>query len=164
MSNNNKHLPLFGVGPVIVYGQVLITAIAIWLTYVFDVGFASFDILKIPFLVVGIILIIFGFYLDLSAKYKSKLFKHVEENKLITDGVYAYTRNPVYSGGFLICVGAIFIANNLLLFIVPIICWIYMTIFLIKTEEVWLKDLYGQEYIEYCKKVNRCIPWMPKRR
>ena len=49
MINNNKHLPLFGVGPVIAYGQVLITAIAIWLTYVFDVGFASFDFLKIPF-------------------------------------------------------------------------------------------------------------------
>ena len=51
---------------------------------------------KVPFLVVGILLIIFGFYLDLSAKYKSKLFQNVEENRLITDGVYAYTRNPVY--------------------------------------------------------------------
>ncbi len=160
MRNNNKHLPLFGVGPVIVFGQVFITAIAIWLTFVLDIGFASFDILKIPFLVVGIIFILFGFYLDVSAKYKSKLFKNVEENKLITDGVYAYTRNPVYSGALLICVGAIFIANNLLLFIVPVICWIYMTIFLIKTEEVWLKDLYGQEYVEYCKRVNRCIPWV----
>ena len=100
MSNINKHLPLFGVGPVIVYGQVLMTAITIGLTYVFDVSFASFDILKIPFLVVGIILIIFGFYLDLSAKYKSKLFQNVEENRLITDGVYAYTRNPVYEGRF----------------------------------------------------------------
>ena len=162
MGNNNKHLPLFGVGPVIVFGQVLITAIAIGLTYVFDVNFASFDILEIPFIVIGILFIMFGFYLDLSAKYKSKLFKNVEENKLITDGVYAYTRNPVYSGGFLICVGAVFSANNLLLFIVPVVCWIYMTIFLIKTEEVWLKDLYGQAYIEYCKKVNRCIPWVPR--
>lgn len=164
MGNNNKHLPLFGVGPVIVFGQVLITAIAIGLTYVFDVNFASFDILEIPFIVIGILFIMFGFYLDLSAKYKSKLFKNVEENKLITDGVYAYTRNPVYSGGFLICVGAVFIANNLLLFIVPVVCWIYMTIFLIKTEEVWLKDLYGQDYIEYCKKVNRCIPWVPRKK
>ena len=164
MGNNNKHLPLFGVGPVIVFGQVLITAIAIGLTYVFDVNFASFDILEIPFIVIGILFIMFGFYLDLSAKYKSKLFKNVEENKLITDGVYAYTRNPVYSGGFLICVGAVFSANNLLLFIVPVVCWIYMTIFLIKTEEVWLKDLYGQDYIEYCKKVNRCIPWVPRKK
>ena len=45
-------------------------------------------------------MIIFGFYLDLSAKYKSKLFQNVEENRLITEGVYAYTRNPVYAGGF----------------------------------------------------------------
>lgn len=164
MGNGNKHLPLFGVGPVIVFGQVLITAIAIGLTYMFDFNFASFDMLKIPFLVIGIMFIIFGLYLDFSAKYKSKLFKNVEENKLITDGVYAYTRNPVYSGGYLICVGAVFIANNLLLFIVPVVCWIYMTIFLIKTEEVWLNDLYGQDYIEYCKKVNRCIPWVPRKK
>lgn len=163
-SDNNKHLPLFGVGPVIVFGQVLITAIAILLTFIVDVSFASFDILRIPFLVIGVIMIILGFYLDICAKYKSKLFKNVEENKLITDGVYAYTRNPVYAGAFLICVGAVFIVNNLLLFIIPVICWIYMTIFLIKTEEVWLKDLYRQEYIEYCKKVNRCIPWVQKKR
>ena len=78
MNNNNKHLPLFGVGPVIVYGQVLITAIAIWLTYVFDVGFASFDILRIPFLVVGILLIIFGFYLDLSANFLKGVFRSVK--------------------------------------------------------------------------------------
>ena len=30
------------------------------------------------------------------------------------------------------------------------------------TEEKWLEELYGQEYIDYCKKVNRCIPWFPK--
>lgn len=34
-----------------------------------------------------------------------------------------------------------------------------MTIFLIKTEEVWLKDLYGQEYIE---KIIASIPTMHK--
>lgn len=82
---------------------------------------------------------------------------------MITDGVYSVTRNPAYTGGFLICLGTIFIANNLLLFVVPIICWIYMTIFLINTEEKWLRDLYGQEYMDYCKKVNRCIPWFPKK-
>lgn len=107
-------------------------------------------------------MILFGAYLDLSAKLKSKLFQKVEENKLITDGVYGITRNPVYSGAFLECVGAVLIANNLLLLIVPVLCWIYMTIFLIHTEEKWLRKLYGQEYMDYCKKVNRCIPWFSK--
>ena len=31
------------------------------------------------------------------------------------------------------------------------------------TEEKWLANLYGQEYIDYCKRVNRCIPWLPRK-
>lgn len=87
----------------------------------------------------------------------------MEENKLITDGVYGVVRNPIYSGVLLVCTGAVLIANNLILLAVPVVCWIYMTLFLIKTEEKWLRELYGEEYISYCKRVNRCIPWFPKR-
>lgn len=77
--------------------------------------------------------------------------------------LYGVVRNPVYGGVLLICSGIVFMFNNLLLLIVPLVCWIYVTVFLITTEEKWLKDLYGQEYIDYCKKVNRCIPWFPKK-
>ena len=119
--------------------------------------------LSIPLKVLGVFLIIFGFYLDISAKYKSKLFDRVAENKLITDGVYAIVRNPVYGGMLIVCTGTVMIANNLLLLIIPFICWVYVTVFLIFTEEKWLKKLYGQEYADYCKRVNRCIPWFPKK-
>ena len=162
MEKEKNHLPLYGVGPIIIFGQMIFTAISIILTIIFDIKI-RFEVLRIPGIIVGIIMIGFGIYLDLSAKLKSKLFKRIEENKLITDGVYGITRNPVYSGSFLACVGAVIIANNLLLLIVPVICYIYMTVFLINTEEKWLKDLYGQEYVDYCKKVNRCIPWFPKK-
>ena len=37
---SKKHLPLFGVGPVIVYGQFFITGMAIVLSYIFDWSFA----------------------------------------------------------------------------------------------------------------------------
>ncbi|MDE6231736.1 MAG: isoprenylcysteine carboxylmethyltransferase family protein [Lachnospiraceae bacterium] len=163
MSKKN-HLPLYGVGPIIIYGQFVFTAISIILTYKFDSKFATINVLNILFKVMGILLISSGLYLDLSAKLKSKLFKSVEDNKLITDGVYSIVRNPVYSGALLACTGVVLIANNLILLIVPVICWLYMTLFLIKTEEKWLKELYGQEYVLYCKKVNRCIPWFPKKK
>ena len=91
------------------------------------------------------------------------MFDSIVENKLIVTGVYSVVRNPIYSAFFMICIGAVLIANNLILFVIPVICWIYMTVFLKKTEEKWLADLYGQEYKDYCKKVNRCIPWFPKR-
>lgn len=162
--NRKNHLPLYGVGPIIVYGQFVFTAISIMLTYIFEFGFLTISAFNILFRVIGILLIVSGIYLNLSAKLKSKLFKNVEDNKLKTDGVYSIVRNPVYSGALLVCTGAVLIANNLILLIVPVICWLYMTLFLMKTEEKWLEELYGQEYVSYCKRVNRCIPWFTKQK
>ena len=159
-----SHLPLLGVGPVIIAGQVLITVIGVIASYRGCFAAGETALLNIPLKIVGVGLVLFGFFLNYSAKRRSKLFEMVAENKLITTGVYGIVRNPVYSAFFLACTGAVCIFNNLILFLIPVICWIYMTIFLKLTEEKWLSDLYGQEYIEYCKKVNRCIPWFPKRR
>ena len=158
------HLPLLGVGPVIVAGQVLITLIGVIASYrgYFDAG--KIELLNVPLKIVGVGLMVFGFFLNYCAKHRSKLFEMVAENKLITTGVYSIVRNPVYSAVFLACTGAVCISNNLILFLTPVICWSYMTIFLKLTEEKWLTDLYGQEYMDYCKKVNRCIPWFPKRK
>ncbi len=159
-----NHLPLYGVGPIIVWGQFIFTAISIVLTCRFDLRFPTSDVISLLFKAIGIFLIAFGLYLDISAKLKSKIFESVAENKLLTDGVYGIVRNPVYSGALLACTGAVLLANNLILLPVPVICWLYMTLFLINTEEKWLKELYGQEYVSYCQKVNRCIPWFPKRK
>lgn len=159
-----NHLPLLGVGPVIIAGQILITVIGLIASYHGYFGAGKIELLNIPLKIVGVGLMAFGFFLNYSAKHNSKLFEMVAENKLITTGVYSIIRNPVYSAVLLACTGAVCISNNLILFFVPVICWIYMTIFLKLTEEKWLTDLYGGEYIEYCKKVNRCIPWFAKRK
>lgn len=159
-----KHLPLLGVGPIIIALQVVITVIGIIISCSGYLKFGEIELLNIPLKFIGISLICFGIYLNYSAKHKSKLFDMVTENKLITTGVYGIVRNPVYSAVFLMCTGAICMVNNLALFLIPVICWIYMTIFLKLTEEKWLTNLYGQEYIEYCKRVNRCIPWFPRRK
>lgn len=163
MSKTN-HLPLYGVGPVIVWGQFTLTAAAIILTNIYDFQFPAIPTISVLFKVIGILLIGCGLYLDLSAKLKSKIFKSVEDNHLITDGVYGIVRNPVYSGALLGCAGAVLMANNLILLVVPPLCWLYMTVFLVKTEEKWLGELYGQEYALYSKRVNRCIPWFPKKK
>lgn len=161
---NKNHLPLIGVGPVIVFGQILITVIGIRIARHAYPDAGKTGLLNIPLKIIGIGLIAFGIYLNYSAKRKSKLFEKVAENTLITDGIYGIVRNPVYSAVLLGCTGLICIANNLFLFVIPVVCWIYMTVFLMLTEEKWLKDLYGQAYTEYCKNVNRCIPWFPKRK
>ncbi|MBQ8996005.1 MAG: isoprenylcysteine carboxylmethyltransferase family protein, partial [Oscillospiraceae bacterium] len=76
-------------------------------------------------------------------------------------GAYAWVRNPIYSAFMILCTGVILILGNLYFLILPLIFWIFMTILMKHTEEVWLKDLYGKEYEDYCKRVNRCWPWLP---
>lgn len=161
--DKKKHLPVIGVGPLIVIPQILLTALSVVLSAkgYWDAG--KFSVLKIPFGIVGVIFIVFGICLWCGANFKTKVEQYITENRLATTGVYAIVRNPLYSAFLLACTGTVLLANNLFLFAVPLVCWIYMTIFLKLTEEKWLKDLYGQKYTDYCKKVNRCIPMFPKR-
>lgn len=99
-----------------------------------------------------------------SAKYTSKLFENISENILIQDGVYGWVRNPVYSAAFFISMGAVCMTNRLLLLVVVgMICWSYMSLLLVVTEEKWLRELYGKQYEVYFHSVNRCIPWFSKK-
>ena len=153
-----KHLPLIGVGPIIVIPQLILTIVGIIMTANGAIFNYSIEFLNIPFILLGVFLIVYGFMLWYGANFKTNIDKYIKNNQLATTGVYSLVRNPIYSAFFIFNIGAICIKNNLVLFIIPVISWIYMTIILINTEEKWLYNLYGKEYKLYCKKVNRCIP------
>ena len=58
-----------------------------------------------------------------------------------------------------VSIGTVCMTNRLILFVaVGIICWSYMSLLLVVTEEKWLRDLYGKQYEDYCNRVNRGIP------
>lgn len=157
---SKKNLPLYGIGPVIVFGQLLIAGGAIAISYKFKWDCYEYEMLNIPLKIIGILSVIFGLYLNYSAKHISNLFENVSENRLIQDGIYGYVRNPVYSAAFFVSIGIVSMTNRLILLVaVGIICWSYMSILLVVTEEKWLRDLYGKQYEDYCNRVNRCIPW-----
>lgn len=146
--------------PVIVFGQLLISGGAIAISYKFKWDCYEYEMLNIPLKIIGILSVIFGLYLNYSAKHISNLFENVSENRLIQDGIYGYVRNPVYSAAFFVSIGTVSMTNRLILLVaVGIICWSYMTLLLVVTEEKWLRDLYGKQYEDYCNRVNRCIPW-----
>ena len=162
MADKKKHLPMMGVGPI--YGAVIIavTVIAVITgkSTTFQTGRVTF--LKIPLLIIGILLIILGVYLWAGALFQSKIDSHIEENRLATTGVYALVRNPIYSAFMFFCTGALFIAGNIFFLPLFFFYWIFMTVLMKYTEEKWLKNLYGMEYEEYCRRVNRCIPWLQR--
>lgn len=153
------HLPIIGVGPMIVIPQLGLTICGCIFSKMGIIPQIKLGMLKIPCVLFGTFLILVGIYLWIYANFKDHINVGIKNNHLITTGVYALTRNPIYSAFFLVCCGAILWMNNLLLLLIPIICWLYMTIYLQQTEEKWLLDLYGKEYVEYCEKTNRIIPW-----
>ena len=153
-----EHLPIFGVGPIIILPQIIITIIGVILTEKGILLDWSLGILKIPLLILGVASVVCGILLLYGAIFKARIDRKIKENTLVTDGVYGIVRNPIYSAYYLVCLGVVLIENNYILFLVPILGYVYMTIILKNTEEKWLYTLYGEKYKEYCDKVNRCIP------
>ncbi|MBF1078243.1 MAG: isoprenylcysteine carboxylmethyltransferase family protein [Solobacterium sp.] len=157
------HLPILGVGPLYVITIVLITIISIIFSATRFIPVITFTNMRWIFILIGILCFIIGITLWLRAVIIDKLDTHIIKNELVTTGVYAYVRNPVYSAFMFVCTGVLLIYGNLVLLLLPIIYWGFMTILMKSTEEKWLEDLYGQEYIQYLQRVNRCIPWKGKK-
>jgi len=156
-----QKLPLFGVGPYIVYGIAMVNVIGIILFgYVLKIGILYKPWIFI-FRVVGTLLIIMGIGVWYIGAVRSDMDDSITENRLQTNGIYSWVRNPMYSGWWIALSGITLMWHNAWLLLFPIVDWIIMTVALIKTEEKWLLDLYGEEYAEYKKNVNRCIPWKP---
>ena len=162
MKQNQDHLPIYGVGPLYVFGIAAFTLAAVLLRN--HPAFASgrIEMGRPVLLIFGILLIIAGAALWIYAVPVSKIDDGINENRLVTTGAYALVRNPIYSAAMIICTGVILIVGNAWFFILPIIYWIFMTVLMKATEEKWLLDLYGKDYEDYCKRVNRCWPWFPK--
>ena len=158
-----QKLPLFGVGPYIIYGIAMVNVVGIILFgYVFEIGFLESP-WTIIFRVVGGLLIMLGGVIWYIGALRSDMDASITENRLQTKGIYALVRNPMYSGWWIALSGITLMWHNAWMLILPVIDWGIMTVALINTEEKWLLDLYGDKYAEYKKHVNRFIPWKRRR-
>jgi len=158
-----KKMSVLGIGPVYVISCLIITILAI---YISEKGFLNSGKvyeLKGFMVLIGVISIALGIALWLNAVVYQKMVKAIKNNKLLTTGVYSIVRNPIYSAFYFVLTGLLLIEANLWLLILPIIFWIYMSVLLKLTEEKWLLDAFGEEYIKYCSRVNRVFPWFPKK-
>lgn len=164
LKNYNKDgqkLPLFGIGPYMILGMGLTTLAGIILFgYVLKIGILDMFWIMV-FKIMGALLIVSGISIWFTGAVRSDMDDYIESNKLKTNGIYAWVRNPMYSGWWIAFAGITLMWHNIWMLVLPVINWIIMTITLINSEEKWLLDLYGAEYEIYKTKVNRCIPWKP---
>ncbi|CEM63026.1 isoprenylcysteine carboxylmethyltransferase family protein [Treponema phagedenis] len=152
-----NHLPLLGVGPLYVISIILITAAGGLFTCLGIIAGGKIPLI-VPCVIAGICFIGIGIALWIAAVFFSKIDANIIANKLVTDGVYRIVRNPIYSAFLFVCTGVLLLFCNWYLLLLPPIFFLYLTLLMKYTEEKWLLQQYGEEYQDYCKRVNRCIP------
>jgi protein-S-isoprenylcysteine O-methyltransferase Ste14 len=78
-------------------------------------------------------------------------------SKLVTGGVYRITRNPMYVGmGFILLAWAVFL-SAVLPFLGPVTFVLFLTRFQVLPEERALRQLFGEQYMQYTTSVRRWL-------
>lgn len=85
--------------------------------------------------------------------------KTIFANTLVTNGIFAHCRNPLYLGNLLILAGFFIIHNNPMVYIIGGIFFLLSYRAIVVAEEAYLYGKFGKEYEDYCSAVNR---WLPK--
>lgn len=160
----DKHLPVLGIGPFYVISCLLLMLFGLFLKARGLLHTGDISEYKTALTILGLLLIISGIALWLSAVLFQRMDKKIKAGQLVTTGAYALVRNPIYSAFLFLFSGILLLAHNKWLLILPLIYWGLLTILLKLTEEKWLIATFGEDYLRYTTSVNRIIPWFTKKK
>ena len=109
--------------------------------------------IQLFFTTTGFILVGLGFIL--MAVGWNRIYK--AKNNLVTSGIYSYTRHPQYLGLMMITLGLLsWVLTIITLLMWPVLCVMYYV--LAKREEKEMINKFGDEYMEYKRRVNMFVP------
>ena len=81
-----------------------------------------------------------------------------ERTELVTHGMFALSRNPIYSGMLLLGIGFVILVPHLLTAFFAILSFVGFELQVRKVEEPHLRSVHGQPYESYCQRVGRFLP------
>ena len=110
---------------------------------------------------VGVLLCLAGlFLLFLSLMSFGKSFRvgidPDHPDKLVTTGIFAFSRNPIYVAFGFVLLGQFLVFSNWIL-LVYMVAGIWLFDRQVSREEEYLRNRYGQQYSEYCDRVRRYL-------
>lgn len=78
-----------------------------------------------------------------------------DKTDLVTNGIYSFSRNPAFLGFDLVYLGILLMFFNLPLYIISLLAIIILHLQIVNVEEDFLIDTFGEEYLNYKRKVCR---------
>ena len=130
--------------------------------YFIDLIFDVYRIISYPYTLIGVLFLMFGFFIATKAL---KVFNKVgttkdpfgEPTALGTEGVFKYSRNPMYVGLVSITFGIAILFGSIVFFLAPLKLFLTLNFYFIPKEEKKLEKIFGKNYLDYKKKVRRWL-------
>lgn len=148
-------MTIFGIGPKLVGLSLVYSIIPAALTTAYP-DFFTISVLPGVFNFLGVVLLALGIPLWLLSIFP--LLTGFTQGKLCTTGVYSIVRNPMYSAFIVFIVPAITLFfRSWILFTIPVVMYLVFKK-LIKAEELYLEEQFGEKYLKYKAEVYALIP------
>ena len=119
-------------------------------------------LIPFPYAYAGMLFIVVGLTSMLIAvgafrKAKTPLIPFERSTALVVEGMYRFTRNPMYLGMVLVLTGVGVLFGAISTFLpIPFFVWIITANF-IRGEEHFLEEIFGDGYVAYKQKVRRWL-------
>ena len=115
------------------------------------------NLISFIFLLIGILILITPIFKFIKSKTTIDPIKFKKDNRLITSGIYKYSRNPMYLGLLMIVMSTSIFYLNIFSITTPMLFYFWINRFQIKREEIFLTQKFGKEYLSYKNKTRRWI-------
>lgn len=79
-----------------------------------------------------------------------------QDAPLVTSGLYAFSRNPIYVGMVTALIGTVLAVPNVVSVALALSAWISIS-YQIRMEEAHLSGAFGEAYLRYCRRVRRWL-------
>lgn len=90
-------------------------------------------------------------------QHKTSIIPHEPDTHLMTGGIFAYSRNPIYLAFLIFQLMFAFVFDNAWQIILLPLSYLFLRYYVIAKEEKYLTDLFGQAYLKYSETVRRWI-------
>jgi len=157
MENQTKYFKGIIPPPIVFVAFLLIGFAAHWimpLEFIFHEWYVRFAV-RIPISIVSGFIALNAFVI--MKKGKTAINFNSQTTKFITKGSFCFTRNPLYLALLLLFGSIAILANSIWLLVLLIPLFIIFNFSVVPREERYLKECFGEEYIQYKNKVRRWI-------